>query len=168
MKLFRLFLVVALVMLCASPLMASVGYKKAMFGAGAITDINMAGGNASFDGSTLTLYEPFNGGVSTAVSQVSQISQAYLAFGVVELSGSTKTFSVAAGLYSGQSVTLERAEGSPLALVLNEGIDNPVVAHTGWNTVTFSTTVASSSVTLTWIDSTVGWVITGYYNVTIT
>lgn len=105
------------------------------------------------------------GGVSTIVSTVSQLSSTNLAFSILKLSGASKTFSMAAG-ETGAEITLVKIENDARTLKLDFSIDNPRIAHTGFTSVTWPTTTGSF-VTLAWIDSTVGWIITGSYNVTI-
>ena len=53
------------------------------------------------------LYTGVNrGGVSTIVSQVSKLTSTNLAFGILKLSGASKTFSIANGANDGQEITL--------------------------------------------------------------
>ena len=163
-KLLAVCLAVALIFVLTSPVYA-VGYKKNGTMQGAVTDIDLKGpaSSDSFDGSTLIIYEsgPFSG-VSTIVSSVSQLSSANLAFGLLKLSGATKTFSMVAGAYQGQEISLQKAEYDTRTLKLDFSIDNPNIAHTGFTSVTFGTgTLIGNWVTLVWIDSTVGWIITG-------
>ena len=106
------------------------------------------------------------GGVSTIVSSVSQLSKANISFGLLKLSGASKTFSMVAGV-KGQEITLVKDEYDARTLKLDFSIDNPQVAHTGFTSVTWPTQ-AGSFVTLLWLDDVVGWVIIGQYGVTVT
>jgi len=106
------------------------------------------------------------GGVSTIVSTVSKLSSTNLAFSILKLSGASKTFSIAAGSDAGQQITLVKSEHDARTLKLSLNIDNPNTAHTGFTSVTWPT-AAGSFVTLTWIDDTIGWIITGQNGVTI-
>ncbi len=106
------------------------------------------------------------GGTSTIVSQVSKLTSKNLAFAVLKLSGASKTFTMASGV-GGQEITLVKSESDARSLILSFAIEAVDTAHTGFTSVTF-TTAAGSFVTLAWIDSDVGWIITGSSGVTIT
>lgn len=111
------------------------------------------------------------GGVSDIVSTVSGLDDTHLAFSILRLSGATKTFTMDDGV-TGQSITLVKSENDERTLKLSfrGGVDAghiTATAHTGFTDVTFPT-AAGSFVTLAWIDSTVGWIITGSSGVTIT
>lgn len=107
------------------------------------------------------------GGVSTIVSTVSQLTSTNLAFSLLKLSGASKTFSIVAGEV-GQEITLVKDEYDARTLKLDFSIDavDSRTVCSGWSSVTWPT-AQGSFVTLAWIDSTVGWIITGSYNVTI-
>ena len=107
----------------------------------------------------LTYIGPASGGVSTIVSSVSKLGDSHLAFGVLQLSGATKTFSMGAGV-EGQIIKLIKSETDARTLKLDLTIDNPNTAHTGWSSVTWSTT-KGGWVTLLWLDDTDGWIIIG-------
>ena len=158
-------LFVALLLLVSSSAYSAVGYQKNGADSGSIAVLNIEGAADadSFDGSTLTLYSkgPMSG-VSTIVSTVSKLSAANLAFGILNLVGASKTFSMGDGLYDGQEITLTKADSNANVLKLDFSIDavGSRTVQTGWTTVTWAT-AKGGWVTLTWIDSTVGWIITG-------
>ena len=110
------------------------------------------------------------GGVSTMVSGISHLASVNLAFGIILLDSTNRTFAIAAG-ETGQEITLVSTSGALKTLVLD--LRSAVVGtayavnHTGWSSVAFGT-AAGSSVTLTWLDDTRGWIITGTNNVTVT
>lgn len=106
------------------------------------------------------------GGVSTIVSTVSKLTSANLAFSILKLSGADKTFTMDAGEI-GQEITLVKCENDARSLILSFAIEAVDTAHTGFTSVTWPT-AAGSYVSLTWIDNTIGWIITGSYGVTIT
>lgn len=99
------------------------------------------------------------GGVSTIVSSVSQLSKANISFGLLKLSGASKTFSMVAGT-KGQEITLVKEDYDPRTLKLDFSIDSPQVAHSGFTSVTWPTQ-PGSFVTLLWLDDTNGWIIIG-------
>jgi len=107
----------------------------------------------------LTYCGPANGGVSTIVSQVSKITNASLAYGVLSLSGASKTFSMPAGV-KGQIIKLRKSEYDARTLKLDLTIDNPNTAHYGFSSVTWSTAIGGF-VDLLWLDDTDGWIIVG-------
>ena len=107
------------------------------------------------------------GGVSTIVSQVSKLSATNLAFSILKLTGAEKTFSIAASSMAGQEITFVKSEYDARTLKLSLNIDNPDTTHTGFTSITWPAE-AGGYVSLAWIDSTVGWIITGSQGVTIT
>ena len=106
------------------------------------------------------------GGVSTIVSQVSKLTSTNLAFSILKLSGADKTFTMDAGEV-GQEITLVKSEYDARTLMLSFNIQAVDTAHTGFTSVTWPT-AAGSYVSLTWLDATIGWIITGSHGVTIT
>ncbi|MFA5499487.1 MAG: hypothetical protein WC404_00230 [Candidatus Omnitrophota bacterium] len=151
--------------LLPSAVFGSVGYLSNGVDTGTITDMDLIGPSTGqvFDGSRLTLYQtgPFSG-VSTIASTVSKLNSANLSFGILNLQGASKTFSIDAGLYNGQEITMIKSEFDANVLKLDFSIDavGSRTAHTGFSTVTWST-APGGFITLTWIDSTVGWILSG-------
>ena len=121
-------------------------------------------------GMTLLYTGANRGGVSTMVSGISHLASVNLAFGIILLDSTNRTFAIAAG-ETGQEITLVSTSGALKTLVLD--LRSAVVGtayavnHTGWSSVAFGT-AAGSSVTLVWLDDTRGWIITGANDVTIT
>jgi hypothetical protein len=117
-------------------------------------------------GMTLLYTGANRGGVSTIVSTVSTLNSTNLAFAILKLSGASKTFSIAEGANDGQEITLVKDEydARTLTLSLTPDLD---ITHTGFTSITWDSE-AGSYVSLTWVDSTVGWIITGSKGVTIT
>ena len=101
------------------------------------------------------------GGVSTIVSTVSKLSTANMAFGLLKLSGASKTFSMDAGV-QGKQITLIKDDYDARTLKLDFSIDavGARTACTGWSSVTWGT-APGGFVTLLWLDDTNGWIITG-------
>jgi hypothetical protein len=106
-------------------------------------------------------------GVSTIVSTVSKLISTHLAFGMLRLSGASKTFSIGDGV-TGQSVTLIKDEYDARTLKLDFTSDATVDIsnHTGWTSVTWDS-AGGGFVTLLWLNDTDGWIITGANGVTI-
>lgn len=105
------------------------------------------------------------GGVSQIVSRVSKLVEANLAFAILELSGASKTFSMAAGEV-GQEITLVKSEHSDQVLKIDLKIDASPTTATGWRSVTFGT-AAGSCVTFAWPSDELGWIVRGGENITI-
>ena len=117
--------------------------------------VNMSGMNLLYTGAN-------RGGVSTIVSGVSKLRSANLAFAILKLSGAEKTFTMAAGDDDGQEITLVKCEHDARTLKLAFDIEavGTNTTHTGFNSVTWPTE-AGSFISLTWIDDTLGWILTG-------
>lgn len=122
----------------------------------------------NMDNMTLLYTGASRGGVSTIVSSVSKLASTNLAFSILKLSGAEKTFSIANGANDGQEITLVKDEYDARTLKLDLTIDaaGSNATHTGFSSVTWDTE-AGSYVSLTWIDSDTGWIITGSEGVTI-
>jgi hypothetical protein len=165
MRKFTGLFLICLLLLWASGAYAAVGYQKNGANKGEITTLNIYGASdaVDWDGGKLTLYQkgPMSG-VSTIVSTVSKLTSTHLAFGMLQLIGADKTFSMEDGLYPGQEITLIKIENDARTLKLDFSIDavGSRTACTGWSTVTWST-AKGGWITLTWVDDTYGWIITG-------
>lgn len=103
-------------------------------------------------------------GVTTSVSQASNLDSAALAYGVIKFaSGTAKTITIAAGV-PGQMVTL--VEEATVAITIDpRKYPLAPVARTGWNSIAI--TAANQSITLLWLDDTTGWVIVGNNGCTV-
>ena len=165
MKKFLGLILIVLLLLFTSSAYSAVGYQKNGVNKGEITTLNVYGASdtVDWDGSKLTLYEkgPMSG-VSTIVSTVSKLTSTHLAFGMLLLNGASKTFSMEAGLYPGQEITLMKVDYDARTLKLDFSIDavGSRTAKTGWSSVTWAT-APGGWITLTWIDDTYGWILTG-------
>jgi len=167
-KLFALVLLVALVFSSAS-VFASVGYKKEGANTGQATDLNIQG-NASFDGSTLTIIA--NGhedGVTTNVSTESNLLSAALAYGVIQIqAGSAKSIALANGV-KGQMVTiLMTVYDGKTVTITDDQVSSAVftMTKTGWDDIALD--AVNDTVTLLYVDDTYGWIIYGQYGATVT
>jgi len=172
-KLFALVILVALVF-SASDIFAAVGYEKEGEHIGQATDINIQG-NSTFDGSVLTIIA--NGhkdGVTTNVSNESNILAAQLAYGVIDRTelacNDVRNHSVAlANGSKGQMVTLLlSATTSGVWLITDDQVSSGVftMTKTGWDDIALNS--ALDTVTLLYVDDTYGWIIVGQYGVTVT
>ena len=136
---------------------------------GEASNINFEGQEVSFDGSKVTvLANGHKDGVTDNVSSESNLLAAALNYGVIRLGfGSAKSISIAAGT-PGQMVTIVCTDSyDEGAITLT---DDQVVATsmttTGWDDIAFDSD--EDTATLLWIDDTIGWVIVGQANCTIT
>ena len=107
------------------------------------------------------------GGVSTVVSTVSNLTSAMMGFSVYKLNGAEKTFGISNGV-AGKQITFIKIDTDDHTLAITKSLTGEIsTTATGWSTLTFAT-AAGSYVTLTWIDSTIGWIVTGSSGITIT
>jgi len=152
---------------------ASVGYRKDGEYQGAVADINIDG-FAEADGRVLTIFS--NGhrsGVTTNVSQESHLTSAALAYGVINrtaLNNSVDYKVTIANGEPGQMVTIVfTGLTSGTYTITDDGVagaSGSVYKKTGWDDIQFN--AALDSVTLLYVDDTVGWIIVGQNSVTIT
>lgn len=104
-------------------------------------------------------------GVTTNVSTESTLMSAALAYGVINMQvGSAKTIGLNDGV-TGQMITIICSVRDGADAIISKTAF-PVTTHsTGWNTLTFDT--QGDSITLLFMDSTVGWIVVGNNGVTI-
>jgi len=167
-KLIGLAVIVALLsfVACAD---ASVGYRKDDVYQGAVADINIDG-FASQDGRVLTIFS--NGhrsGVTTHVSGESNLTSAALAYGVINrtaLDNTVKYLVTLADGVPGQMLTLILSGVTSGTWVITDDGVNTAITKTGWDDIALGT--ALDSVTLLYVDDTVGWIIVGQNGATVT
>jgi len=103
------------------------------------------------------------GGVSTIVSTVTPLTTANLAFAMIKLANGSPGVHPLPDGEIGQEITIKLL-ANPAYLIAQ---DTPGgMTMTGWTSINFDT--ANGWVSLTWLDDTNGWIITGDSNVTIT
>jgi len=103
-------------------------------------------------------------GVTVNVSTESNLTSAALAYGVISLEvGSARTIALANGV-EGQMITLICTVKDVPDLVIQD-IGLGAMTMTGWTSLTFDTLL--DSITLLFVDSTVGWVVVGNAGVVI-
>lgn len=104
-------------------------------------------------------------GITTNVSTESTLTSAALSYGIINLQvGSTKTIGLDDGV-PGQMITIICSVRDGANAVISKTAF-PVTTHsTNWNTLTFDT--QGDSITLLFMDSTVGWVVVGNNGVVI-
>ena len=171
-KLIGLAIVIALLsfVACAD---AAVGYRKDGEYQGAVADINVDG-FASSDGRVLTIFS--NGhrsGVTTNVSQESNLTDAALAYGFIyrsSLNNSVAYLVTLANGTPGQMLTIQMGTLTSGTYVITDdgvaGASGSVYLKTGWDDITFDTT--GDSITLLYLDDTNGWIIVANSGCTIT
>ena len=171
-KYFVLAIVLALLSLIC-PVFAGVAINDIDGYVGEATNIDITGQKTTFDGSTVTvLANGHKEGVTTRVSQESNLTSAALAFGTILIadtgSGVTsRSISIANGT-PGQMVTiiLQAATGVATLFITDDGVAHTAMTNTGWDDIAFN--AANDSVTLLYLDDTYGWIIIGGNSVTIT
>ena len=159
---------------------AAVGVKKDGVYEGAATNIDIKGGNSEMVGNTVVLFA--NGyktgvtgeSVTRSVSQESHITSAALAYGVIERIG--LDFSDVAG--NNWDCTLADGEPGQMVTIMLTGRtsgywmitdDDPTatqITKTGWDDILFDAVL--DSVTLLYVDDSIGWIIVGNVGCTIT
>ena len=171
MKKFLVLAIVIALLLSVGPLAdASVGYQKDGVNSGNIMKIDFQKGFTSFDGSTVTFYASgYKGGVTTSVSTESNLTSAALAYGVIVKSNydgtSDQKVTLADGSI-GQMLTLTiTALGSSGDWVITDDAVGTAITKTGWDDITLGD--ALDSITLLYLDDTVGWIIVGNNGCTI-
>lgn len=105
-------------------------------------------------------------GVTTNVSTETTLNSAALAYGVINMEiGSAKTIGLDNGV-PGQMITIICSVRDGANLVISKPLF-PVTTHsTGWSTLTFDN--QGDSITLLFMDGTVGWIVSGNNGVVIT
>jgi len=102
------------------------------------------------------------GGVSTIVSTVTPLTAANIAFGFIRIAnGSPGRHPLPDGV-TGQEITIQLL-ADPAYLIIEDTPGGMI--HTGWESINFDS--ANDWVSLTWLDDTYGWIITGAEGVTI-
>lgn len=153
---------------------AAVGVKKDGVYYGEATTLDIQGGLSTFDGSTATLFSSgYKDGVTTNVSQESHLTAAALAYGVINRTALDNTVDYKVTLANGtpgQMVTIMlTAVTSGTWTITDDGVDGVTAAaliKTGWDDIKFD--AALDSVTLLYVDDTIGWIIIGQNSVTVT
>ena len=168
-------IVLALVMLLSAPCFGSVGVQKDGVHSGTATDINISRGNSSFNGSTLTIFgSGYSGGVTAPVTaKVTNISGTdFLSYGVINFADhgtgvTSRSIAIANGT-PGQmlTVTLAAFTGTFTLYITDDEVASTYMTKTGWDDIAFN--AALDSVTLLYVDDTVGWIVIGGNSVTIT
>lgn len=152
---------------------ASVGYRKDGTYQGAVADINIDG-FAEQDGRVLTVFaNGHRSGVTDVCTQaVTDIGESVLAFGVIQYDDhgtgvTSRSIAIADGT-PGQmvTITLEAFTGTFTLYITDDQVASGTVTKTGWDDIAFN--AALDSVTLLYVDDTVGWVVVGGNSVTIT
>jgi len=162
-------IVIALLVSCSMSY-ASVGYKKDGEPMGNAISIDFRNGNTTSDGSTVTFYaNGYKDGVTTNVSTESNLTSAAVAYGIIKLeAGSAKSIALADGT-AGQMVTIMMSvyDGKTITITDDQvGSSVFTMTKTGWDDIAFDSVF--DTVTLLFVDSTYGWVISGMYGVTVT
>ena len=113
-----------------------------------------------------------SGVTAPVTAKVTDIDSGMLAFGVINFAdtgtiiGASKYISIADG-EPGQMVTITFAVfTSGTVYISDDGVAGGIVTKTGWDDIAFN--AALDSVTLLYVDDSVGWVVTGTNSVTIT
>jgi hypothetical protein len=140
---------------------------------GEAVNIKVTGQKASMSGSQVSiLASGHKEGVTTNVSSESNLTSAELAFGVIYRNGLNNTVAYRTALANGtpgQMVTIILgAVTSGTWVITDDGIAPAVftMTKTGWDDITLD--AALDSVTLLYVDDTIGWIIIGGNSVTVT
>ena len=164
-------IVIVILLAFSSASFASLGTKKDGAPTGAIYDIDVKGGYSTRVGSVLNLFTSgYNDGVTTNVSSESNLTSAALAFGVIKLeAGSAKSISLGTGT-AGQALTIIMTveDGKTITITDDQlsAAGQAAMVTTGWDDIAFD--AVNDTVTLLYVDSTIGWIITGQAGVAIT
>jgi hypothetical protein len=156
----RIFVLCVMFLAISSVAFAAVGYKVAGTDTGAITTLDIYGGVSNFDGSSLQLSiagPAINGGTTTLVSGVHAIPVINSVVSLPADNGNAgQVYTLANGSFRGQILTIVKAArtGSETAVITP-------TTKTGFTTITID--AANDSVTLLYIDSTIGWIQLGGY-----
>lgn len=142
---------------------------------GEATSITIEGQDVSFDGSKVTiLASGHKEGVTDVVTaKVTNITGAnFLSYGVITLDDhgtgvTSRSISIGNGT-PGQMVTiiLEACTGTFTLYITDDEVASGSVTKTGWDDIAFN--AALDSVTLLYVDDTIGWIVVGGNSVTIT
>ena len=173
-------LVIALVMLLAAPCFGAVGVrdKNQVDGeqyVGEASSITIDGQEVSFDGSKVTiLANGHKSGVTTNVSGESNLTSAALAYGVISKVGNDSTSDVQVALANGipgqmLTVVITTACASTGDYVITDDGIAPAVftmTKTGWDDIAMD--AANETVTLLYVDDSVGWIIVGISGAVVT
>jgi len=147
-------------LLAYSTAFAAVGYELAGEPTGAITTLDIYGGASNFDGSKLQLSiagPALSGGAKTLVSGVHAIPVINATVRLPADNGTPGTvYTLANGSFRGQILTIIKA-----ARTSSETAVITPTTTTGFTTITID--AANDSVTLLYVDSTIGWVQMGGY-----
>lgn len=178
-KLFCLAVVIALLLSIACPVFASVGYQKDGDNKGNASKIDFRGGYTDFDGSTVTFYTNGYGdngttSVTTNVSSESNLTSAALAYGVIlkeDLDSTSSVYVTLANGTPGQMLTIIMLAhtGTGDWVITDDYVDpttGAALVNKGWDDLTFDT--ALDSITLLYLDDSIGWIIVGNNGVTVT
>lgn len=163
----------ALVMLlAAAPCFGSVAVKDSNDTdgeryVGEATAINFEGQRVTFDGSKVTvLANGHKDGVTTNVSTESNLTSAALSYGVVKLViGSTRYVSIANGT-PGQMITFIVTTAGGGTVYITDDKKASADTKTGWDDIAL--TELNDSVTLLYVNDTIGWIIVGQQGATVT
>lgn len=149
-------------LMLSPPSFADVGIKQGVVGYGTATDLNVRGQNYTSDGSTFTMFLLSTGTSDGSTTMLSTDTAVPLGYSLVRkhLSSSTQ-------------VNLTLANGTPgqvLTITISE-VDSSGTAYlrpttkTGFLEVFFD--AARDSVTLLYVNDTVGWIIIGQNSVVV-
>lgn len=167
--------VIALLLSLTGLAIASVGYKKDGENEGNAVSVDFKNGLTTFDGSTVSFYaNGYKDGVTTNVSTESNLTSAALAYGIIQKVSIDSTDDVKVTLANGtpgQMVTImlmDNVSGGDW-VITDDGVSATAQAallSTGWDDLTFDTDL--DSITLLYVDDTIGWIIVGNNGVTVT
>ena len=164
------FIIVALLMIMPAVAFASVATDDIDGYVGEATSITFEGQEVTFDGSKVTvLANGHKEGVTQNVSTESNLLAAALAYGVIDMrAGSAKSIALANGT-PGQMVTIVLTTYDYKTVTITNDQVSPAVftmTKTGWDDVALNSSL--DSVTLLYVDDTIGWVIIGNNGCTVT
>ena len=95
-------------------------------------------------------------GATIVASEVTPLTAVHLAFGYIQIANGTRGIHpLPDGVAEGKTITLSLL-ANPGYLIGNDG--DLSMVKTGWSSIFFDD--AGDAITLVWIDSTVGWIIT--------
>ena len=153
---------------------AAVGYNKDGEYKGTASNIDVKKGFSTFDGRTVSIYASgYKGGTTDNVSGESNLTSAALAYGVIRLAdtgaldnANCRYISLANGT-PGQMVTIQLVAATAGTLyITDDKVGAGAMTKTGWDDIALGT--ALDTVTLLYLDDTVGWIIVGEYGCVVT